>query len=187
MKPLGYSQRSARISGRPAIPPFQERGVLWGLVWVSYWLTFCKRSNGLLTVLHYFFNTHIIGARERIKTEIMYDFFFFFFVRNDAYMLFLDVVPRTGSEVPPPCFLARAFLPHVKSSVQKKKTSATIEIWRYASFLAEMVSWMKGGLHLKSCRRRHMLGYRWGTQSAPCRSANFNWAGPRRVLTFVPS
>ena len=34
--------RSAGISGRPAIPPFQGGRVLLGLVWVSYWLTFCK-------------------------------------------------------------------------------------------------------------------------------------------------
>ena len=34
--------RSARISGRPSIPPFEEEKVLSGLVWVSYWLTLCK-------------------------------------------------------------------------------------------------------------------------------------------------
>ena len=39
---------SARISGRPAIPPFQGGGVLQGLVWVSYRLTCGKWSNGLI-------------------------------------------------------------------------------------------------------------------------------------------
>ena len=38
--------RSARISGQPGIPPFQGGRVLKGLVWVRYWLTFCKWSNG---------------------------------------------------------------------------------------------------------------------------------------------
>ena len=42
------NNRSARIFGRPAIPPFQGGRVLYGLVWVSYWLTFCKWSNGLI-------------------------------------------------------------------------------------------------------------------------------------------
>ena len=48
MKRLGYIGRSARISGRPAIPPFERGRVLYEgfLVWVSYWLTFCKWSNG---------------------------------------------------------------------------------------------------------------------------------------------
>ena len=51
MKRLGYFDRSARISGRPAIPPFQGGGrVLYGLLWVSYCLTLwqvVKRTNDL--------------------------------------------------------------------------------------------------------------------------------------------
>ena len=49
VKRLGYIDRSARV---PAIPSFQRGRVLQGQVWVIYWLTFCKWSNGLIpTVL----------------------------------------------------------------------------------------------------------------------------------------
>ena len=50
MKQLKDIEMAARISSRPAIPPFQGGRVLQGLVWVSYILlvNLCTWSNRLI-------------------------------------------------------------------------------------------------------------------------------------------